>query len=205
MESAEEQGSRRVPRQLDAVERGERAALSRRQVARTCWTPTCTGAGYGPVVPDYVAAAGVKDVADLAANADKFDKKFYGIEAGNDGNKIDPGQDRRPGVRPEGLRSGRVHPSRACWPRPQKSMQNQEWVAFLGWAPHPVMGKMNRGLSDGLRRVFWSGFGEAQIITLIRAGYLQPNARTSASCCSNLKFTVGRGMSHHGRDRSRSG
>jgi glycine betaine/proline transport system substrate-binding protein len=27
-----------------------------------------TGAGYGPVVPDYVAAAGVKSVKDLAAN-----------------------------------------------------------------------------------------------------------------------------------------
>jgi glycine betaine/proline transport system substrate-binding protein len=47
-----------------------------------------TGAGYGPVVPDYVAAEGVKDVKDLEKFADKFDKKFYGIVPGKDGNMI---------------------------------------------------------------------------------------------------------------------
>ena len=46
------------------------------------------GAGYGLVVPQYVADAGVKSLADLGANADKFGGKIYGIEAGNDGNRI---------------------------------------------------------------------------------------------------------------------
>ncbi len=46
------------------------------------------GAGYGLVVPQYVADAGIKSVADLAANKDKFSGKFYGIESGNDGNRI---------------------------------------------------------------------------------------------------------------------
>ena len=50
--------------------------------------PNLVGAGYGPVVPQYVADAGVKSLADLAANTDKFEGKFYGIEPGNDGNKI---------------------------------------------------------------------------------------------------------------------
>src|SRR5215510_2315114 len=46
------------------------------------------GAGYGLVVPTYVADAGVKSLADLSKFKDKFDGKIYGIEAGNDGNRI---------------------------------------------------------------------------------------------------------------------
>ena len=38
------------------------------------------GAKYTLAVPDYVAEAGVKNFADLAKNADKFNKKIYGIE-----------------------------------------------------------------------------------------------------------------------------
>src|SRR5512137_776335 len=48
--------------------------------------PNLEGAGYGIVVPQYVADAGIKSIADLAANKDKFGGKFYGIESGNDGN-----------------------------------------------------------------------------------------------------------------------
>src|SRR5215510_3590374 len=46
------------------------------------------GAGYGLVVPKYVADAGVKSLSDLSKFKDKFDGKIYGIEAGNDGNRI---------------------------------------------------------------------------------------------------------------------
>ena len=46
------------------------------------------GAGYGIVVPTYVADAGVRTLTDLGKFKDKFDGKIYGIEAGNDGNRI---------------------------------------------------------------------------------------------------------------------
>ena len=45
-------------------------------------------AGYGLVVPQYVADAGVKSLKDLGTHKDKFGGKIYGIEAGNDGNRI---------------------------------------------------------------------------------------------------------------------
>src|SRR5690606_34884429 len=45
-----------------------------------------TGAKYTFAVPDYVAAEGVKNFADLQKHADKFDSKIYGIEPGNNGN-----------------------------------------------------------------------------------------------------------------------
>jgi glycine betaine/proline transport system substrate-binding protein len=39
-------------------------------------------------VPNYVADAGVKTLTDIGKFKDKFDGKLYGIEAGNDGNRI---------------------------------------------------------------------------------------------------------------------
>jgi glycine betaine/proline transport system substrate-binding protein len=143
------------------------------------------GAGYGPVVPDYVAAAGVKSVKDLAANADKFDKKFYGIEPGNDGNKIVQAKIDDPA---NGLEGWELVESseQGMLAQAQKSMKNKEWIAFLGWTPHPVMGKMGLVYLSGFEN---DGFGDAQIKTLTRPGY-------SAECANvgkllgNLKFDL---------------
>jgi glycine betaine/proline transport system substrate-binding protein len=144
-----------------------------------------SGAGYGPVVPKYVADAGVKDVKDLAANADKFDKKFYGIEPGNDGNKIVQAKMDDPANGFDGWEL--VESSeQGMLAQAQKSMKKQEWIAFLGWTPHPVMGKMELVYITGFEN---DGFGDAQIKTLTRAGY-------SAECpnlgklLANLKFEL---------------
>ena len=46
-----------------------------------------TGIRFTMAVPNYVADAGVKSMADVAANADKFDHKIYGIESGSAANQ----------------------------------------------------------------------------------------------------------------------
>jgi glycine betaine/proline transport system substrate-binding protein len=144
-----------------------------------------SGAGYGPVVPDYVAAGGVKDVKDLAKFADKFDKKFYGIEPGNDGNKIVQAKIDDPA---NGLQGWEMVESseQGMLAQAQASIQNQEWIAFLGWTPHPVMGKMKLVYLTGFEN---DGFGDAQIKTLTRAGYTGecPNV---GKLLSNLKFDL---------------
>jgi glycine betaine/proline transport system substrate-binding protein len=144
-----------------------------------------TGAGYGPVVPDYVAAAGVKDVKDLGKNADKFDKKFYGIEPGNDGNKIVQAKIDDPA---SGLKGWELVESseQGMLAQAQKSMKNKEWIAFLGWTPHPVMGKMNLVYLTGFEN---DGFGDAQIKTLTRPGYSAECANVG-KLLSNLKFDL---------------
>ena len=53
------------------------------------------GIRFTLAVPDYVAKAGIKDFADLAANADKFDKKIYGIEFRRAGQSERSENDRR--------------------------------------------------------------------------------------------------------------
>jgi glycine betaine/proline transport system substrate-binding protein len=143
------------------------------------------GAGYGPVVPDYVAAAGIKDIKDLAANADKFDKKFYGIEPGNDGNKIVQAKIED---KANGLEGWEVVESseQGMLAQAEKSMKKQEWIAFLGWAPHPVMGQMKLVYLTGFEK---DGFGDAQIKTLTRPGYSAECANVG-KLLANLKFTL---------------
>lgn len=46
------------------------------------------GAKYTLAVPKYVYDAGVTNFADLAKHADKFKSRIYGIEPGNDGNRL---------------------------------------------------------------------------------------------------------------------
>ena len=143
------------------------------------------GAGYGVVVPQYVADAGVKSIADLAANKDKFNGKFYGIESGNDGNRIiqtmidDPKNNLKGFELVESSEAGMLTEA-------EKAMKNNEWILFLGWAPHPVMGEMNIHYLDG---VVDYGFGPATVLTTVRAGYTTecPNA---GKLVSNLKFNL---------------
>src|ERR1700681_2699903 len=47
-----------------------------------------TGAKYTLAVPSYVAAAGVKNFADLNAHAERFKRRIIGIEPGNNGNRM---------------------------------------------------------------------------------------------------------------------
>jgi len=46
------------------------------------------GAKYTFAVPKYVHAAGVKDFADIHKYKDKFGGNIYGIEPGNDRNRL---------------------------------------------------------------------------------------------------------------------
>jgi glycine betaine/proline transport system substrate-binding protein len=147
--------------------------------------PNLEGAGYGIVVPQYVADAGIKSIADLAANKDKFSGKFYGIESGNDGNRTiqsiidDP---------KNGLSGWEVVESSEAGmlTEAEKAMKNNEWIMFLGWTPHPIMGDMKISYLSGVDTY---GFGPAKVHTNVRAGYLGecPNA---GKLISNLKFNL---------------
>jgi glycine betaine/proline transport system substrate-binding protein len=127
-----------------------------------------TGAGYGLVVPDYVAEGGVKTLTDIGKFKDKFDSKIYGIEPGNDGNRIVLGMIKDPKSNLKGFEL--VESSEAgMLSQAQKAMRNKDWIVFLGWTPHPVMGEMKITYLEGMGD---SGFGSATVHTNVRAGYL---------------------------------
>jgi glycine betaine/proline transport system substrate-binding protein len=143
------------------------------------------GAGYGLVVPQYVADAGVKALTDLGGHKDKFEGKIYGIEAGNDGNRIIGEMIAKAENKLEGFEL--VESSEAgMLTEAEKAIKDNKWIAFLGWTPHPIMGEMKLHYLDGMGD---SGFGAATVHTNVRAGYGAecPNV---AKLLTNLKFDL---------------
>jgi glycine betaine/proline transport system substrate-binding protein len=143
------------------------------------------GAGYGLVVPQYVAEAGVKTLTDLGAHIDQFDGKIYGIEAGNDGNRIIQAMIDDPASNLAGFEM--VESSEAgMLTEAEKAIAKNEWIIFLAWTPHPVMGNMPIAYLDGMGD---SGFGAASVLTNVRAGYAEecPNV---GKLLANLKFSL---------------
>jgi glycine betaine/proline transport system substrate-binding protein len=144
-----------------------------------------TGAGYGLVVPDYVAEAGVKSLTDIGKFKDKFDSKIYGIEPGNDGNRIVLDMIKDPKSNLKGFEL--VESSEAgMLSQAEKAIRNKDWIVFLGWTPHPVMGEMKITYLDGMGD---SGFGAATVHTNVRAGYVDecPNV---GKFIKQLKFDL---------------
>ena len=143
------------------------------------------GAGYGIVVPQYVYDAGVKSIADVAANKDKFGGKFFGIEPGNDGNRsiltiIGEAKHNLAGFElVESSEAGMLTEA-------EKAIKNNEWILFLAWTPHPVFGEMKIQYLDGVNEY---GFGPATVMTNARAGWAAecPNA---AKLAANFKFNL---------------
>jgi glycine betaine/proline transport system substrate-binding protein len=143
------------------------------------------GAGYGLVVPKFVADAGVKSLTDLGAHKDKFGGKIYGIEAGNDGNRIIGELIANPENKLEGFEL--VESSEAgMLTEAEKAIKNNEWIAFLAWTPHPIMGEMPIHYLDGMGS---SGFGAATVLTNVRAGFVSecPNL---GRLLTKLKFDL---------------
>ncbi len=143
------------------------------------------GAGYGLVVPKYVADAGVTSLQQLGDHADKFDQEIYGIEPGNDGNRIVLDMIADPANKLDGFEL--VESSeQGMLAQAERAIRGGDWIAFLGWTPHPIMGRMELHYLDGMGD---SGFGPATVYTNVRAGYAQecPNV---GKLLSNLTFTL---------------
>ncbi|MET3791111.1 choline ABC transporter substrate-binding protein [Aquamicrobium terrae] len=147
-----------------------------------------TGAKYTFAVPDYVAAAGVRDFADLQKFADRFDRQIYGIEPGNNGNRmiqdmIDKGD--------FGLKGWNLVESseQGMLAEVDKAIRAERWVVFLGWAPHPMNTRFRIEYLAGGDDYFGPNYGGAEVLTNIRAGYGEecPNV---ARFAGNLRFTL---------------
>lgn len=145
------------------------------------------GAGYGLVIPTYMADAGVKTLADLAKPEvkEKTGGKVYGIEPGNDGNRIILDMI---GKADSGLAGYELVESSEAGmlTEAESQMKDSKWVVFLGWTPHPVMGEMKIAYLDGMGD---SGFGAATVHTNVRKGYTTECPNVGAFI-KNLSFNL---------------
>jgi glycine betaine/proline transport system substrate-binding protein len=146
------------------------------------------GAKYTLAVPQYTYDKGLKDFGDIQKFKDSLKGKLFGIEAGNDGNRLilDLIKDNKFNLKDFNLVESSEQGMLA---EVQRATSHKEDVVFLGWAPHPMNVNFKIQYLTGGDDSFGPNFGGAIVYTNERAGYAAdcPNA---AKLISNLKFTV---------------
>ncbi len=146
------------------------------------------GAKYTLAVPTYLYDAGLKSFKDIAKFKDKLGGKIYGIEAGNDGNRlildmIDGNKFDLKGF--ELVESS----EQGMLAQVERTAAKSEPVVFLGWEPHPMNTKYKLSyLADG-DDVFGPDFGGATVSTNVRAG-LAAECPNLGSLLKNMVFSL---------------
>ncbi len=137
------------------------------------------GAKFTLAVPAYVAEGGVKDFADLAAHADAFDHKIYGIESGAPANTNIANMIK---ANDFGLGDWSVVESgeQAMLAQVTRAERGEDWIVFLAWAPHPMNVTHDLVYLSGGDAYFGPNYGGAEVFTLARTGWAEecPNAAT---------------------------
>ncbi len=147
-----------------------------------------TGAKYTLATNSKGAELGIKDFKDIAAHSDDLGGKIYGIEPGNDGNRLILGMVEKDTF---GLKDFQVVESseQGMLSQVARAEKSGDPIVFLGWEPHPMNSNFKLTYLTGGDDVFGPNLGGATIHTNVRAGYLQecPNV---ATFLKNLQFTL---------------
>jgi glycine betaine/proline transport system substrate-binding protein len=146
------------------------------------------GAKYTLAVPTYLADEGLKDYADINTFRDQLGGKIYGIEPGNDGNRLilKMIDDDAFGLKGFELVESSEQGMLAQVARATKRKQP---IVFLGWEPHPMNKNFEMTYLSGGDDWFGPNYGGATVYTNVRAGYLKecPNV---GKLLENQKFTL---------------
>ncbi|MFT5658986.1 MAG: glycine betaine/proline transport system substrate-binding protein [Gammaproteobacteria bacterium] len=147
-----------------------------------------TGAKYTLAVNKKAADAGLKSFADIAKFKDELDGEIYGIEPGNDGNRIILDMISSDAF---GLKGFDVVESseQGMLSQVTRAEKRGNMVVFLGWAPHPMNANFELTYLSGGDDFFGPNFGGADVYTNTRKGYSSqcPNV---GKLLSNLQFTL---------------
>ncbi len=146
------------------------------------------GAKYTLAVPQYVYDAGVTSFADIARHADKFDGRIYGIEPGNDGNRLIQSMIDQDAF---GLGDFRMVESSEAGMLSQvsRATRRNNWVVFLAWEPHPMNANHDLAYLDGGDDFFGPNYGGATVHTNVRKNYLS-ECLNVGKLLNNLKFSL---------------
>jgi glycine betaine/proline transport system substrate-binding protein len=147
-----------------------------------------TGAKYTLAVPSYTYQAGLHNFSDIQRFAPQLKNVIYGIEPGNDGNRLVLGM-----IKQNQFNLGDFKliesSEQGMLAEVERAIHNHEPVVFLGWDPHPMNMRFDMRYLSGGDAVFGPNFGGATIYTNVRAGYANacPNL---GRLLKNLKFTL---------------
>ena len=146
------------------------------------------GAKYTLAVLKRTHDAGLRSFADIARFHKQLDGKIYGIEPGNDGNRLilDMIDNNTFGLKDFKLVESSEQGMLA---QAARVARVQGHIVFLGWEPHPMNAKLSMAYLSGGDDIFGPDFGGATVYTNTRRGYLQdcPNV---GRLLSNLQFSL---------------
>jgi len=147
-----------------------------------------TGAKYTLAVPAYTYEAGLHDFADIQRFAGELKHEIYGIEPGNDGNRLLLGL-----IKKNEFALGNFKlvesSEQGMLAQVERAFAAHQPIVFLGWEPHPMNTRFELRYLTGGDSTFGPNYGGATVFTNVRAGYLKecPNV---ARLIRNLKFTL---------------
>jgi glycine betaine/proline transport system substrate-binding protein len=147
-----------------------------------------TGAKYTLATNAAGSALGIDSFDDIAANAEALNNEIYGIEPGNDGNRlildmIEGGQfDLSEFELVESSEQGMLA-------QVQRASDREEPIVFLAWEPHPMNAQFELTYLAGGDEVFGPDFGGATVATNTRAGFVEecPNV---GRLLQNMEFSL---------------
>ena len=150
--------------------------------------PNLVGAKYTLATNAKGAELGIKDFKDVAAHKDDLDGKIYGIEPGNDGNRLimDMIEKNTFGMKDMEVVESSEQGMLAQVARSDKAGKP---VVFLGWEPHPMNTNFKLTYLTGGDDIFGPDFGGAKVYTNVRAGYLDECPNVGAML-KNLTFSL---------------
>ncbi|MEO1248415.1 MAG: choline ABC transporter substrate-binding protein [Pseudomonadota bacterium] len=146
------------------------------------------GAKYTLAVNQSLYDAGLTDFSKIAEFADQVDGKIYGIEPGNDGNRLILDMIESDAF---GLGGFELVESseQGMLSQAERAARRDEGIVFLGWEPHPMNANLDMAYLDGGDDFFGPNFGGATVFTNTRAGYVDECSNVGA-LLGNLQFTL---------------
>ena len=146
------------------------------------------GAKYTLATNAAGADLGIADFADIAAQREALEGKIFGIEPGNDGNRLILDMIEGNAFELGGFEV--VESSeQGMLAQVERADKAGEPVVFLGWEPHPMNASFKMTYLAGGDDFFGPDFGGAEVATNVRAGYVAecPNV---GKLLQNLEFSL---------------
>lgn len=125
------------------------------------------GAKYTLAVPKYAYDAGLKSFADIAKFRDELGGRIYGIEPGNDGNRLILDMIEKNAFGLEGFEVAESS-EQGMLAQVARAVKKQEPIVFLGWEPHPMNANYQMSYLTGGDDYFGPNLGGATVYTNTR-------------------------------------
>ncbi|MEL6531474.1 MAG: choline ABC transporter substrate-binding protein [Pseudomonadota bacterium] len=148
------------------------------------------GAKYTLATNAAGAALGIADFGDIATYADQLEQTIYGIEPGNDGNRLIMDMI---GGDAFGLGAAdfevRESSEQGMLAQVDRLSDDDEPIVFLAWEPHPMNANFDLTYLTGGDDFFGPDLGGATVFTNTRAGLADDCANLGA-LLANLEFSL---------------